>query len=324
MSFLDNFIGGAATSYAGIIGSDRKRQAKYDEEEKMTRLRAELDAKATETTAKLRQQYAQENAKFEDAAKIAAEQRATAAKNKPQNDFAAGVAQHLNDEVTASAPPPVTKLNGLISAGDITGNDGQPLQIQDGDHGLVGKIADLTKQITNSRMSDEDKQGALAQIDAQAGQENDVNAAMTPPPRPMTQPEAVDAAIADAFKSLNGPAAAAGQEFKDYDRKDRRLDQQDRLVGASESRVQASQYLGGREPAFVASYKFLESKGYRPEQIDKMLTTKKSMSAADLAAKLAGKSKKPPGKVLLYKPQTREEAIAAANEQEKRIEERHQ
>lgn len=321
MNFLTGLIGATASAASDKWQLDDQEARK----ERYRQADSDLRIKEQQTIEALRPNYATVTAERADAAKIAAEQRATAAKNKPQNDFAAGVAQHLNDEVPASAPPPVTKLNGLVSAGDITGNDGQPLQMQGGgDRGLVGKIADLKNQITNSAMSDEDKQGALDQIDAQAGHENAVNAAMTPPTRPMTQPEAVDAAIADAFKSLNGPAAAAGQEFKDYGHKDRRLGQQDRLVGASESRVQASQYLGGREPAFVASYKFLESKGYSPDQIEKLLTEKKSMSAADLAAKLAGKSKKPPGKVLLYKPQTKEEAIAAANEMEKRTEERHQ
>jgi len=62
---------------------------------------------------------------------------------------------------------------------------------------------------------------------------------------------------------------------------------------ASDKRIERMGQGGGArtEPSFVATYKYLESKGYSRERIEEILTQKKAMSPAELAAKLAGKDK---------------------------------
>lgn len=73
---------------------------------------------------------------------------------------------------------------------------------------------------------------------------------------------------------------------------ERNADQRD----AAERRLDLLERGGGRaaqhEPSFVATYKFLEDRGYSREQIEKILTQKKATSAADLAAKLSGRGGK--------------------------------
>lgn len=60
---------------------------------------------------------------------------------------------------------------------------------------------------------------------------------------------------------------------------------------AADKRIERMGQGGGArtEPSFVSTYKFLESKGYSKERIEEILTQKKAMSPAELAAKLAGK-----------------------------------
>jgi hypothetical protein len=66
-------------------------------------------------------------------------------------------------------------------------------------------------------------------------------------------------------------------------------DEDNRL--AADKRLERIGQGGGSEPSFVATYKFLLSKGYSKERIEEILTQKKAISTGELAAKLAGKDK---------------------------------
>lgn len=91
-----------------------------------------------------------------------------------------------------------------------------------------------------------------------------------------------------------GALAEITGERREHDREKRttlieQRDEYNRL--ATEKRLERMGQGGGSEPAFVATYKFLLSKGYSKERIEEILTQKKAMSAAELSAKLAGKEK---------------------------------
>lgn len=205
MSWGD-FLGGAAATGLGIIQNEQDRNAKYAEEQRMAQIQSDLRMKEEATAAALRSQYAQSNASFENNLK-----------QQPMNDFATAVGSHLGDTAPNEAPAPVKTVNGIIDRASMTGVDGQPLN---GDTpGLTGDISKLRAQIVNSQMSDEDKQGALAQLDAQAGQANQVNAAMSPPTRAVTQDEATTLGMQDLLKSGKGAAYAAGLTANNIDAK---------------------------------------------------------------------------------------------------------
>lgn len=197
---LMGLIGGAGQGLETLNKQNYANQVRADEEATRSRLlqqQSDLKIKEEQTVLGIQDLYKQET-----------EKRAIAAKNQPVNDFTSAVGQHLNDQVPAESPPPVTQLNGLINGNGITGADGQPLN--GGTQGFSGNIANLRDQITNGTMPDADKQAALAQLDAQASGANDVNAAMTPPTRGMTYQQAQGQAMQDMLAKGNGPGFAAG------------------------------------------------------------------------------------------------------------------
>lgn len=138
---------------------------------------------------------------------------ATAAADKKLNDYVAAVSSRLGDTVPMEPPSPVTQTSGIMDRGSMAGVDGKPIQSAGaGDVGLRGNIAKLRAQIIDTPgMSAEDRRGALAQLDAQAAQENQAAAAAAPKSRNVTQSEAIDLAMNDLLKSGNGPAYAFGK-----------------------------------------------------------------------------------------------------------------
>jgi hypothetical protein len=191
MGFFGDFVGGAADAGAGIIGNQIALQQKTAEAQKLAQLNADLELEKAKTIASYTHQLNQQ----------------------PLNDFAAAAASHQNDQVPTDPPAPVTSTSGIADRSSMVGADGQPIQSAGpGDVGLSGNIAALRAQIMNTQgMSDQDRSGALAQLDAQATQQNQANAANAPATRTMTRDEAIDAGLNDLLKSGNGAAYAAGK-----------------------------------------------------------------------------------------------------------------
>ena len=194
MSFLGDFVGGAADAGAGIIGNQIALEQRTGEAAKLAQLNSDLEMQKEKTLASFRNQLTQQ----------------------PMNDYAAAVASHQNDDVAADPPAPVTQTSGITDRASMVGADGQPIQSAGaGDVGLRGNIAALTQQIMNDpSISDADKRGALAQLNAQAGQQNQANAVAAPKTRKATPAEAADAAMQDLLSSGNGAAYAAGKPLQ--------------------------------------------------------------------------------------------------------------
>ena len=180
MSFLGDFVGGAAESGAGIIGNQIKRQADLEERQTLAQQQSDLETEREKTITAFRSQLAQ----------------------KPLNDFASAVAMHQNDTVPVETP---TTTNGITDRASMIGVDGQPLN--GNTPGLSGNVAALRQQILNAPdMLEDDRRGALSQLDAQVQQQIAAN-----PTRKASPAEAADFGMQDLLKSGNGAAYAAGR-----------------------------------------------------------------------------------------------------------------
>ena len=199
------FLGGAAQGALGIIEKQQADDRRLADEEHMANLRAKLDIEKQKTIEELRSMKDRENFDYQQRIK-----------DKPLNDYAAAVAKRSGDQVPAEPPAPVTSTSGIMDRSSMVGVDGKPIQSAGaGDVGLSGDLAKLRQQILSTPgMSDEDRQGALAQLDAQAAQQNQANAAAAPKSRNITQSEAQELAMQDLLKSGNGPAYVAGRPLQ--------------------------------------------------------------------------------------------------------------
>lgn len=215
MSDFLAFLGGAAQTGLGIIEQNRKTA----EEERMLKMRDELETKRQTTLDTLRNENNlkthQANSQFDNDLR-----------NKPLNDYAAAVANRSKDQVPAEPPAPVTSTNGITDRSSMAGVDGNPIQSA-GAGEVVDRptspsmktIADmrarlLDKNLDAPGMTEEDRRGALAQLDAQAAQQNQANADAAPKTRGVTQSEAQDLAMQDLLKSGNGAAYVAGRPLQ--------------------------------------------------------------------------------------------------------------
>lgn len=201
MSFFDSFIGGAAEAGAGIIGSNMKAEqdkVKADQEFERQKFITQMNSDLLLSRERVVRTLASELS------------------NKPLNDYATAVAGRMKDTVPMEPPAPVTQTSGITDRSTMTGADGNPIQSAGaGDVGLRGNIAALTKQIQNDpNMSEDDKRGALAQLNAQAAQQNQANADAAPKNRKVTREEATDLAMNDLLQSGNGAAYAAGRPLQ--------------------------------------------------------------------------------------------------------------
>ena len=201
MSFFLDFIGGAAQAHLGII----ERKEKEAQQEKFLELQANLEIKKQEAIEALRANRERQSIDYQQSLK-----------DKPLNDYAAAVAKRSGEQVPAEPPAPVTSTSGITDRSSMVGVDGNPIQSAGaGDVGLSGDLAKLRQQIMNDPgISNEDRKGALAQLDAQAAQQNQANAAAAPKTRSLSQSEAQDLAMQDLLKAGNGPAYVAGRPLQ--------------------------------------------------------------------------------------------------------------
>lgn len=216
--FIDGFVQGAADQATGILNS----QMQDDRQRAYAQFQAELQDKKERSIAKLRQEMA----------------------DAPLNRVGAKAKEFAGQEVPLEAeqPAPVTKTGGILSAGDMTGVDGRPIQAQGGnDRGLVTGQPGGSQTIEEMKanvlkdpsISDEDKRGVIAQLDAQAAQENqknmaDANLSVAGKTRKRTADEALSMAADDAkINDLPGYAAYESTIGKTK-REERKVESQDR------------------------------------------------------------------------------------------------
>lgn len=113
-------------------------------------------------------------------------------KNEPLNQFGQAVAGRVGTPVSVA---PATSLTGD--------------ELADHPGAFSGDIASLRKQITSAKdLSDEDRNAALAQLDAQEAAANQKQSGQT---RPLTRAEAESAAISDLASQGNYQAIVAGK-----------------------------------------------------------------------------------------------------------------
>lgn len=222
MGILDGFIQGVAEQSTNLLNNQIRDDAAYEKQTKLSQFNAELNDKRERALMELRQRMA----------------------DAPLNRIGAKAKEFAGQDVPMEAeqPEPVKKTGGILNAGEMTGVDGKPIQTQGGgDRGLVTGLPGGSQSIEEMKanvlkdpsISEEDKRGVIAQLDAQAAQENqknmaDANLSVAGKTRKRTSEEALRLAAEDAM--VNDPNAYATYEatIGKTKREDRRVESLER------------------------------------------------------------------------------------------------
>lgn len=201
MNFFEGMAEGAANQATGILNAQMRDDAQLDKQQALAKFNADLEEKKTRTRLALEQEF----------------------RDAPLNRLGTKAKELAGQEVPVEAEQvaPVTTTGGILSRDGMVGVDGKPIQKTGESRGLATglpggaqSIAEMKDQILNDpNVSEEDKRGLVAQLDAQAAQENQANAArataaVAGKTRKRTADEALLAAVDDA-KINDLPAAAA-------------------------------------------------------------------------------------------------------------------
>lgn len=233
MGILDGFVQGAAEQSTNLLNDEIRSNAAMDKQKAMAAYNAELADRRERTLMELRQKMA----------------------DAPLNRIGAKAKEFAGQDVPMEAeqPEPVKKTGGILNAGEMTGVDGKPIQMQGGgDRGLVTGLPGGSQSIEEMKanvlkdpsISEEDKRGVIAQLDAQAAQENQANAArataaVAGKTRKRTADEALSMAVDDAkINDLPGYTAYESTIGK-TERDNRRVDNQERKADISEKKNDA-------------------------------------------------------------------------------------
>lgn len=241
MSFLESFLGGAAGAGAGIISQQMKDEQELKAREQLARLNEELYTQREKTVLGLR-----------EAMDIRAEER----KAEPLKRMGSLVGKYQNEEVPMEAEK-ATTTKGIINRETMLGVDGKPIQSAGpGDRGLATGIGNkdfnsMRQQIINDpNVSDEDRAGVLAQIDAQERQQQEANnAAVQGKTRKRTSDEAMGLARDEAMSTDPAALAAWEQSIGRPMRDEKKLERQQEAAFRKEINTDKALTLKEREQA---------------------------------------------------------------------------
>lgn len=222
MGILDGFIQGVAEQSTNLLNNQIRDDAAYEKQTKLSQFNAELNDKRERALMELRQRMA----------------------DAPLNRIGAKAKEFAGQDVPMEAeqPEPVKKTGGILNAGEMTGVDGKPIQTQGGgDRGLVTGLPGGSQSIEEMKanvlkdpsISEEDKRGVIAQLDAQAAQENqknmaDANLSVAGKTRKRTADEALAMAAEDAKVNDVPGYVAYESTIGKTDRENRRIDSLER------------------------------------------------------------------------------------------------
>ncbi len=227
-------------------------------------------------------------------------------KSRAAERFSAVARDKMGEQIPVS-PDPVTSLSkGSANA----------IGLQDGMQGNVDSMrAQFNAVLTNPNATVQQKQNAqeiLAQIDAQAGAQKDINGqAVEGKTRSRTLDEAKRDALQETFLSdpkayMEGRAMLAGDEKTAIEERklalkekldQAHIDQKDRSDDKKFEMLLArleSGFGGGKSggpTALMQNAEYLKSLGYSSEKIDKFIFEKKEIPLEDIATKILAEDK---------------------------------